>query len=112
MTAAGRQLIAPRKSILFQAAARGELPFRFGGQALARLARELGGIVPGNVRDGIIVARCDIRIGSFGMCPRSAVDLAPPGRGERGIIHQRGAALLRNVSLKNEGPSKRSASVT
>ncbi len=73
-----RQLITPGEFAALMTAARGEFPFRFGGQVLAGPGSVGRDIVPGHVDDRVFVSSLDRASRSLGMLPAGAGLPCPP----------------------------------
>ncbi|MDQ1012811.1 hypothetical protein QFZ82_007296 [Streptomyces sp. V4I23] len=74
------QFVAPRVTPLLQTAPRGVLPFRLRGQPLSRPAGGRRGVVPGDVRDGVVTAFAQGAARPLRPAPGRPLDAAPPGR--------------------------------
>src|SRR5438128_1612144 len=70
--------VAPDEGFAGEAATRGELPLRFGGETLAGPFGIGNCIVIGDVDDGIIFLSLNIAVGAAGMVPVRALDVGPP----------------------------------
>ena len=78
--AAGLELVAPGVLGAFEAAARGALPLRLGGQILSRPARIGEGVAEGDVDHGMVGEPLERRPGTPGVPPIGTAHAEPPGR--------------------------------
>src|SRR6266446_3032484 len=106
MLAARLELVAPGKRFLHEASAGGELPFRFGGQTLARPFRVSIGIVPRNLHNRVLPTPFDIGAWSFGMTPSRALNPAPPLASQDPPAHKRRLLCGGKMSDENKPPSE------
>jgi hypothetical protein len=75
---ARRKLIAPGQLGAVEAAARSELPLRFGRQVLSRPFRVGQGVRISHMDDGMIVQPVDVALRPIGMPPIRVLQIAPP----------------------------------
>ena len=98
------KIIPPGIELLLEAAASGVLPLGLGGERFACPLGESGGIVPGDVDDGVIRAVVDVRARTFGVLPAGPGDLAPPRRGGNGVFDEFFETIGREVCPEDKGP--------
>jgi hypothetical protein len=98
------KIIAPGIELLLEAAASGVLPLGLGREGFPCPFGVSGGIVPGDVDDGVIGAVVDVGAGTFGVLPGGAGDLTPPRCGGNGVFDEFFETIGWDVRPEDKGP--------